>query len=96
MASAAKLLDRMRGTKSGWRPIDLDRLYKGFGFQREEAKEHTHYYHLSHPDLRGTVGRHRELAPFVVAQAVQAIEKLLEREHEFAPEEIEEDTDAEE
>jgi hypothetical protein len=76
MTSAEKLYQRMRRTKAGWRPSDLDRLYKGFGFEVVEGAKHTLYIHPEFPNLRATVTRSRSLAVGYIEHALQVIAEL--------------------
>jgi len=78
MTSAEKLYQRMRRTKAGWRPSDLDRLYRGFGFEVVEGAKHTLYIHPEFPNLRATVTRSRSLAVGYIVNALQLIETLKE------------------
>ena len=76
MTSAEKLYQRMRRTKAGWRPSDLDRLYRGFGFEVVEGAKHTLYSHPEFPNLRATVTRSRSLAVGYIEHALQLIAEL--------------------
>jgi hypothetical protein len=78
MTSAEKLYQRMRRTKAGWRPSDLDRLYRGFGFEVVEGAKHTLYIHPEFPNLRATVTRSRSLAVGYIEHALQLIATLKE------------------
>jgi hypothetical protein len=76
MTSAEKLYQRMRRTKAGWKPSDLDRLYRGFGFEVREGAKHTLYIHPEFPNLRATVTRSRSLAVGYIEHALELIEAL--------------------
>jgi hypothetical protein len=78
MISAEKLYQRMRRTKAGWKPSDLDRLYRGFGFEVREGAKHTLYIHPEFPNLRATVTRSRSLAVGYIEHALQLIATLKE------------------
>jgi hypothetical protein len=78
MTSAEKLYQRMRRTKAGWKPSDLDRLYRGFGFEVREGAKHTLYIHPEFPNLRATVTRSRSLAVGYIEHALQLIATLKE------------------
>ncbi len=78
MTSAEKLYQRMRRTKAGWRPSDLDRLYRGFGFEVVQGAKHTLYIHPEFPNLRATVTRSRSLAVGYIEYALQLIAALKE------------------
>jgi hypothetical protein len=79
MTSAEKLYRRMRRTKAGWRLSDLDRLYRGFGFEVWEGAKHTLYIHPEFPSLRATVTRSRSVAVGYIEHALQLIEELKEK-----------------
>jgi hypothetical protein len=79
MTSAEKLYQRMRRTKAGWRPSDLDKLYRGFGFEVVEGAKHTLYIHPEFPNLRATVTRGRSLAVGYIEHALELIKALKER-----------------
>jgi hypothetical protein len=70
----------MQRTKSGWGWSDLDALYRGFGFDREEGANHTLYVHPEYVELRATVARHNSLAPGYAQHAVKVIRRLKELE----------------
>jgi hypothetical protein len=78
MTSAEKLYQRMRRTKAGWKPSDLDRLYRGFGFEVREGAKHTLYIHPEFPNLRATVTRSPSLAVGYIEHALELIEALKE------------------
>ncbi|OGX32975.1 MAG: hypothetical protein A3F87_01285 [Omnitrophica WOR_2 bacterium RIFCSPLOWO2_12_FULL_51_24] len=82
MDKADKLLERMRASKAGWRPNDLDDLYKGFGFETYEGRRHTMYIHPKYQGLRATVSRHRTLAIGYIQHALKLIEQLKTLEGE--------------
>jgi hypothetical protein len=79
MTSAERLYQRMRRTKAGWRPSDLDRLYRGFGFEVVEGAKHTLYIHPQFPNLRATVTRSRSLAVGYIEHALELIDALKEK-----------------
>ncbi len=74
---AAKLLERMRRTKSGWGQIHFDRLLTGFGFIKGGKKEAI-YTHPDHSELRISIPRHNSLKKWVARDAVKLIDELLE------------------
>lgn len=78
MTSAEKLYQRMRRTKAGWKPSDLDRLYRGFGFEVREGAKHILYIHREFPNLRATVTRSRSLAVGYIEHALELIATLKE------------------
>jgi hypothetical protein len=77
MSAAEKLLARMRRSPAGWGQDDLDRLYKGFGFEVSGAG-HNVYIHPKYPTLRATVARHNQLATGYATHAVKTIDRLKE------------------
>ena len=78
MTAAEKLRARMWRTKGGWRPEDLDRLYRGFGFQVREGRKHRIYSHPSFPELRATVSRASPLATGYIETALELLDRLDE------------------
>lgn len=85
----SELLERMRRTRSGWSEVDLDKLYRSFGFREitRPRAPHRVYVHPEHPDLRATVARKKSLPKGYVTTAVRLIDRLLEREKGVADEE---------
>ena len=73
---AEKLLESMKASLSNWKETDLDRLYKGFGFEVRHGSKHNIYSHPDYPELQQTVARHRKLSKGYVQDAIDAIEKL--------------------
>lgn len=78
----------MRRSKAGWKPVDLHRLYEGFGFVIKQGKEHEV---VKHPRYRqippAYIPRHRKLAIYVVTQAIQRVDQAIElRNQEDKPE----------
>jgi hypothetical protein len=57
VASAERLRERMLHSKHGWRARDLDRLYKGYGFEERSKVPHVVYFHPRYPYLTATVTR---------------------------------------
>lgn len=84
MARPYDLLERMRRSKSGWKERDLDRLYTGFGFEREEGSKHILYVHSTYPWLRATVSRSSHLKIAYFTKAVQLIDALIAQEKQDA------------
>ena len=76
MASADKLLEKMRRTSAGWGQDDFKKLYEGFGFKKREGKKHTIYVHPDFPQLRDTIARHDSLANGYAESAVATIDEL--------------------
>jgi hypothetical protein len=82
MSAAERILERMRRSKSGWRPVDFETLYTGFDFENCGGTRHTIYIHSKYKQLRATVARHNTLADGYAATAVKLIDQLHEREAE--------------
>jgi hypothetical protein len=83
-SKAAKLLERMRQSKSNWKRVDLDKLYEGFGFVISHGKSHDIVKHPEFPQLRATLPRHSYLAKGYVEYTIRLIDKLLELKKEAA------------
>lgn len=96
---AKRLLDRARNAPSGWKRVELDALYMGFGFTIESRAKHDMAYHedyLEDPQLRAMIPRHTKVNPAYVKQAVKLIEHLITLQNEpLEEEEEQEDDDAE-
>ena len=84
MDEGEKLLARMRVSKAGWKPRDLERLYLAFDFEIYEGGNHRVYRHRRFRELRATVPRHSPIKNVYVAAATKLIDELkrLEVEHE--------------
>ena len=84
MPSVERLLQRMRRSKAGWSCVDLDRLYRGLGFEMREGGKHRVYIHPKFPELRATVTRSRSLAKGYIDHALDLADRLEEMgaEHE--------------
>ncbi len=76
MTAADKLRAWMIRTKSGWTVYDLDRLYRGFGFQIREGGKHRIDSHPRYPELRTTVARASPLAVGYVETALDLLDRL--------------------
>jgi predicted RNA binding protein YcfA (HicA-like mRNA interferase family) len=77
---ARKILEKMRRTKTGWRPRDFHTLYSGFGFIIKSGGRggHTIYIHSKYRHIRDTIPQHsKELAPGYAKDAVKNIDLLL-------------------
>lgn len=80
---ATALLERMKRSKSGWKRVDLDTVYKGYGFKIEPRAKHDKVYHPDFPQLLTYLPRHRKLAIAYVEELILKIaqlEELLSRE----------------
>ncbi len=80
MSKAEKLYKKMSRTKGGWGAKDLETLYTGFGFVKDERAKHTMYTHPRHSRLRTMVGRHTNLADGYIETALEMIGELLKLE----------------
>jgi predicted RNA binding protein YcfA (HicA-like mRNA interferase family) len=78
MSKAEKIFEKMKNTKHGWTPEDLQTLYTGFGFKYREGGNHRVYYHPDHPDLMVTVARHPSLVVGYIQTAIKMIERVKE------------------
>jgi predicted RNA binding protein YcfA (HicA-like mRNA interferase family) len=88
---AAKLLERARNSRAGWRAHDLEALYLAFGFEVVAGAGKGSHRILRHPkykQLRATISDHAsELSPAYVTTALQLIDQLLELEKGDRPDE---------
>ena len=76
-SAATKLRARMARTKSGWRARDLDRLYRGFGFDARQRGPHVVYFHPRFPILTAAVTRSSgALPPGYVETALDLLDRL--------------------
>lgn len=76
---AARLLERMRNSRSGWKRSDLDRLYTGYGFVLSHGSNHDVFKHPAYPQLITTLPRHNtDLARGYVESAVKLIDRLID------------------
>jgi hypothetical protein len=74
---AEKLLEQMRVSKKNWKRRDLETLYEGFGFIIESSRgPHDKVVHPDYRMLITSLPRHRELAVYLVDEAIRMIEKL--------------------
>lgn len=89
MPNAARLLRRMQQTKEGWGWSDLNTIYTGYGFAKDDDGPHTVYIHPEFCELRATVARHKQLHPAYASTAV----KLIRRLEDLQAQQEEEETD---
>lgn len=75
-----ELLRRARVSKADWGHDEVVALYQTYGFEVRHGSRHDVVVHPQHPDLRGTVARHKSLATGYVSHAVRLIDELLARE----------------
>lgn len=78
---ASKLLERMRRTKAGWKPKDLIKLYKAYGFEIKQGGKHDIVKHPEYPNalkLRDTIPRgNNDLPTGYASDAVKKIDLFL-------------------
>lgn len=80
---AVQIFEKMKRTKTGWRPHHFHTLYSGFGFKMIEGKKHTTYIHPKYTHLRDEVSRHdAEMSKAYARDAVKNIEALLKLQAE--------------
>lgn len=84
-ATAVKLLEDMKNTRSGWGLDDFRTLYKGYGFIETQGGKHVKFTHSAFPELVQHVSRGRSLAPGYAVDAVKMIERLEKMQAERAP-----------
>jgi hypothetical protein len=82
--AADKLRERMRGSKQGWTPDDLERLYEGHGFTYRDSGKHRVYTHPAHPVLIATVTRGNRLAVGYIQTALKLLARLDDLQEEAA------------
>lgn len=75
-----RLLERMRRTRTGWKPKDFRVLYTGFGFEEIDASKHTKYRHPRYPHLWTMVKRADPLSRAYADDALELIDELLRLE----------------
>ncbi|MGD0780693.1 MAG: hypothetical protein ABR954_07975 [Dehalococcoidales bacterium] len=80
MSSIERLLERMRRSKTGWTCEDLEKLYLGLGFEKQEGGKHTIYVHPKFSELRATITRSRSLAIGYIIHAIRLADMLKEKE----------------
>jgi hypothetical protein len=80
--AAEQILEDMRRRKTGWRSIDFETLYLGYGFIKK-GKKHDVYIHSKYHHIRDTIPRNqRDLSPGYAKDAVKNIDLLLRLEEE--------------
>jgi predicted RNA binding protein YcfA (HicA-like mRNA interferase family) len=67
----------MSRTSAGWSARHIDTLLVGFGFHKRDSGSHTFYRHPAYPDLALAVPRSRRLRPYLVADAVRIVGRIL-------------------
>ncbi len=75
--SASRLLLAMSRSHAGWSAEHIDTLLVGFGFDKRDSGAHTFYRHSRYPELALAVPRTRRLRPYLVADAVRLVGRLL-------------------
>jgi hypothetical protein len=76
--AAEKLRERMRASKQGWGPDDLEQLYNGHGFGYRDKGKHRVYTHPAYPALIATVTRGNKLAVGYIQTALKLLDRLDE------------------
>ena len=71
-----KILERMRESLANWKFTDIERLYKGFGFEVRHGANHDIFSHPDYPEIQPVVPRHKDVAKSYVRDAIEAIDKL--------------------
>ena len=77
-----RLLARARASKADWTRIDLDTLYRAFGFEITPGSKHDIVKHHRYPYMRATLTRSNPLAKGYVAVAVNMIDQVIALEKE--------------
>ena len=87
MSRGHKLLERMRRTKHGWRPGDLEAAYGAAGFRKKATTKHDGYYHPKYPELMTTVTRSDPVKADYIDDLITLIDRLeaLEASHDDDP-----------
>lgn len=67
----------MSRSHAGWSAEPFDALLVGFGFEKRDSGAHTFYRHPEHNELALAVPRTRRLRPYLVADAVRLVGRLL-------------------
>lgn len=71
------MLARARASTADWTRVDLDRLYKAFGFEITPGSKHDIVKHTRYPYLRATLTRSNPLAKGYVTTAVKLISEAI-------------------
>jgi hypothetical protein len=71
-----RLLERMRRTKHGWRPADLQAAYRSAGFLYFANSKHDGYYHPRYSQLRTTVTRSDPVKADYITVLISLIDQL--------------------
>lgn len=82
-ASARKLLSKLRNSKVGWTPQDLEQILVGHGFTRKKEARHGAFY--EHPDYPADaiviIPRHSPCKTWVALKVLKAVELVVRREN---------------
>lgn len=76
MARAGRLLERMRRSKFGWTPEDVERVYAAHGFECRHGAKHDLFQHRQHRRLIATVKRTNPLKPAYIDDLLKLIDEL--------------------
>ena len=71
----------MSRSHAGWSAGHIDTLLTGFGFLRRDSGIHTFYRHPVYAQLAMAVPRTRRVRPYLVADAVRLVGRLLALEN---------------
>lgn len=77
MSKSDDLLERMRRTSNGWKPVDFRTLYEGFSFIAFEGGNHTTYKNAEFGLKVAQVPRHNALKPYLAREAVKLIDEIV-------------------
>ena len=75
-SKAENLLERMRRSQAGWRRTDLEKLYRGFGFDIRHGSNHDVIVHPNYPHLRATLPGHTTVVKAYIRHAIKLIDEL--------------------
>ncbi len=73
---ASKLLEAMRQSKAKWKRKDLVSLYSGYGFVIITKGKHDMVTHPEFPQLVTFLPRRNKIPQYLVATAVQMVDRL--------------------
>ena len=66
----------MQNSKAGWKRKDIDSLLQGFGFIIDSGSKHDKAWHPDYPQLLTFLPRHRQIAIYVVNNALKLVDRL--------------------
>jgi SPX domain protein involved in polyphosphate accumulation len=78
--NADKLLERMKRSKSGWKRVDIDTVYEGYGFiitgKKGGGSNHDKVYHPDYPQLITFLPRHNPVGEAYISELIKKISQL--------------------